>query len=83
MLVENISTGGALLMCPAIYNSVQPGQQLTDGELVLADANNPRVDVIVRWQFWPRIGVQFEKLSPDAASQISKLIESLKPTALS
>jgi hypothetical protein len=78
MLVENLSMGGALLMCPGIYESLRPGQRLSDGALVLSEANCPRVDVIVRWQFWPRIGVQFDGLTRDAAGQISELIETLQ-----
>jgi hypothetical protein len=78
MLVENLSMGGALLMCPVIYNSLQHGQCLPDVELVLSDTNSPRVNVVVRWQFWPRIGVQFDNLSANAASQISQSLETLK-----
>ena len=77
MLVENLSMGGALLMCPAIYESIQTGECLSDGELVLSDSNSLRVNAIIRWQFWPRIGVQFDQLSWDAAAQISQLLESL------
>ena len=83
MLVENLSMGGALLMCPAIYGSVQDGQCLPDGELMLSGASNPGVNVIVRWQLWPRLGVQFDNLSLDAASQISQLIETLECPVLS
>ena len=78
MLVENLSMGGALLMCPAIYGSLKDGQHLPDGELILSGSNNPRVNVIVRWQLWPRLGVQFDNLSGDAASQISQLIGTLR-----
>ena len=78
VLVEDLSMGGALLMCPAIYNSIQNGQCLRDGELVLSEGERPQVNVVVRWQFWPRIGVQFDNLSPDAASRISRLLETLK-----
>ena len=75
MLVENLSMGGALLMCPAIYGSLHDGQCLPDAELVLSEANIPRINLSVRWQFWPRIGVQFDAISADAASQISQLLE--------
>ena len=83
MLVENLSMGGALLMCPAIYGSVQNGQCLPEGELVLSGKNSPRVNVVVRWQMWPRIGVEFDNLSPDTASKISELLETLKSLVLS
>ena len=75
MLVENLSMGGALLMCPAVYGSLQNGQCLHDAELILSEAGSPRVNLNVRWQFWPRIGVQFDALSAAASSQISQLLE--------
>ena len=79
MLVENVSMSGAVLMCPAIYGSLQDGQRLPDGELILSGANNLRVNAIVRWQLWPRLGVEFDNLSAEAASQISQLIETAEP----
>src|SRR5213075_793080 len=66
MLVENLSMGGALLMCPGISESLHTGSHLSDGVLVLSKADSPRVDVIVRWQLWPRVGVQFENISTEA-----------------
>ena len=77
MLVENLSLGGALLMAPGIYDPLQPGQRLPEGALVFADDSGPNVTVIVRWQFWPRIGVQFDGLSDHAGAQIRLLLESL------
>jgi len=76
MLVENLSADGALLICPAI-SGLQNGQCLRDGELALSDKNTVRLNVIVRWQLWPRIGVQFDNLSPEAARQISQLLEKI------
>jgi hypothetical protein len=83
MLVENLSMGGASLMAPGIYEHVHPGQRLSDGVLVLSDANCASVSVIVRWKFWPRMGIQFDGLTRDAAAQISELLESLTPAVLS
>jgi hypothetical protein len=78
ILVEDLSMGGALLMCPVLSNSIQNGQCLRDGELVLSEGEKAQVNVVARWQIWPRIGVQFDNLSPDAASRISRLLETLK-----
>lgn len=78
MVVENLSMSGALLMCPVIYGSLHKGQCIPNAELVLSGMNIQRVNVIVWWQVWPRIGVQFHDLSADVALQIPELLETLK-----
>ena len=83
LYVENLSMGGALLMCPDICESLRNGQRLSDGVLVLSDANSTNVNVIVRWQLWPRVGVQFDGISHDAAAKISQLLRSLKASLVS
>ena len=83
MLVENLSMGGALLMAPGVCESLLPGQRLPNCALALSEAETVQVDVIVRWQLWPRVGVQFDGLSSDAADQISTfLLESLRPAVV-
>ena len=77
MVVENLSMSGALLMCPVIYESLHNGQCIPNAELVLSSMNIQRVNVIVWWQIWPRIGVQFHDLSADVALQISELLDTL------
>src|SRR6266480_3668929 len=71
LLVENLSAGGGLLMCPDICESLEINQCLRNGVLVLP-GGNPRLDAIVRWQLWPRVGVQFDNISQHAAAQISQ-----------
>ncbi len=84
MLVENLSMSGALLMAPGICDSLYPGERLSDATLIFSDTDTAEVDVIVRWQVWPRVGVQFDGLTSDAADQISKLLlESLRPAGYS
>ncbi len=84
MLVENLSMGGALLIAPSVCESLQPGQRFAQGVLALSPTNTPEVELIVRWQVWPRVGVQFDGLSSDAADKISQfLLESLRPAVLS
>jgi len=83
LFVENLSMGGALLMCPDICESLRAGQRLSDGVLVLSGADSTNVNVIVRWQLWPRIGVQFDSISHDAAAKISQLLRSLKASLVS
>jgi len=82
IFVENLSTGGALLMCPDICEALHVGRRLADGVLVLPDTEKAMVDVIVRWKFWPRVGVQFDGISPQTTAQLSLFLESLKATAL-
>jgi hypothetical protein len=77
LLVENLSTGGALLMCPEICESLQPGECLPDGVMTLP-GGTAGVNVVVRWTFWPRAGVQFEGISTEAAEQIAEFLESLR-----
>jgi hypothetical protein len=82
IFVENLSTGGALLLCPDICESLNIGRRLADGVLVLPDTEEASVDVIVRWKLWPRVGVQFDGISPETTAQLSLFLESLKATPL-
>src|SRR5262245_50625012 len=64
LLVENLSAGGALLMCPGMF--LHPDKRLDDCLLVLPDFGDVRLNLVVRWQVWPRVGVQFDHLSQEA-----------------
>ena len=77
MLVENLSMGGASLMCPSTYGLLQNGQCLRSAEMFLSNGNRPRMSLIIRWQLWPRLGVEFDNVSPEDAWQISELLETL------
>jgi PilZ domain len=79
VLVEDISTGGVLLMAPDICLSLNSGRSL-QGVLIFPEGR-AKVDAIVRWQLWPRVGVQFEGISSEASASISKLLESLRVKA--
>ena len=81
MLVENLGMDGALLigMCEA-FNA---GQRLSDATLVFSETESVQVDVVICWELWPRVGVQFEGLTSDAADRIAKfLADSLMPAVL-
>jgi hypothetical protein len=78
MLVENLSAGGALLMCPDVCELLQTGQKLRDGLLVLPEGVAEGVNIVVRWKLWPRVGVQFDGVPSKAAAQIEGLLESLR-----
>ena len=56
LLVEDISTGGVLLMAPDICLSLNSGRVL-HGVLMFPEGS-AEVDAVVRWQLWPRVGVQ-------------------------
>jgi len=76
LLVEDLSVGGAMLMCPDVCESLQTGQRLRGVVITLPDSH-ARVDFIVRWQLWPRVGVEFDKLSPETMAKISQFLASL------
>jgi c-di-GMP-binding flagellar brake protein YcgR len=78
LLVENLSAGGATLICPERAELVGEGEQLPDSILVLP--LGPRISVrpIVRWHIWPRIGVQFESIEEDSQQQITKFLRRVK-----
>jgi hypothetical protein len=81
MLVENLSSGGALLMCPDVCESLETGQCLRNGILVLPEGVSAGINVIVRWKLWPRVGVQFDGITPKAAHQIEELLGSTRSHA--
>jgi len=83
LFVENLSMGGALLMCPDICETLHTGQRLSGGVLVLSDADRTNLNLVVRWQLWPRIGVQFDGLSHEATAKISQLLRALKASLVS
>ena len=70
-------------MCPDICETLRGGQRLTDVVLVLSNENTTNVNVVVRWQLWPRVGVQFDGISHDATAKISQLLRSLKASMVS
>lgn len=79
LLVEDISTGGVLLMAPDICLSLNSGRVL-HGVLMFPEGS-AEVDTVVRWQLWPRVGVQFLAISRESSASISKFFESLRVRA--
>jgi c-di-GMP-binding flagellar brake protein YcgR len=75
LLVEDLSIGGALLICPDICESLEIGQCLHG--LLIMPCGKASVDVIVRWRVWPRVGVQFDGISPEVGAQISQVIDAV------
>ena len=75
LIVEDLSVRGALLLCPSIAQPPDVGHRFF-GELVLPDGRT-FVEAEVRWRLWPKVGVQFVGVSPEAVEQISRLITSI------
>jgi c-di-GMP-binding flagellar brake protein YcgR len=79
LLVENLSSGGATLICPDMAELLSDGEYLPESTLVLPDIRHIPVQPVVRWRMWPRVGVQFESLSSETQKQISQFLEGIKP----
>jgi len=75
LLVEDLSVGGALLMCPDIAETLDVGQCIPS--VLVLPSGRVRVDATVRWRLWPRVGIQFEGISSEDEKRIAQLIESL------
>ena len=75
LFIEDLSVGGAGLIWPDNPGNLRAGDQLPNCALVLPGIDPIPVQVIVRWQVWPKIGVQFERLSDGARRQISQFLQ--------
>ena len=75
LLIEDLSLGGALLICPDIAESLDVGQSIPS--VLILPNGKVRVDATVRWRLWPRVGVQFDGISSEDRAQIAQLIESI------
>src|SRR5262249_42901087 len=70
--VENLSDGGGLLMCSGMF--LHPGKRLDDCLLGFAAFVDGGVNLVVRWQVWARVGVQFDQLSQEATTKLSQFL---------
>jgi len=78
LLVENFSTGGALLICPEGSDSLQAGKRLPNCLLVLPQSGRIRLNATIRWHVWPKVGVQFDPISADARDRISRFLQAIE-----
>ena len=78
LLVENFSTGGALLICPEGSDSLQAGKHLPNCLLVLPQSGHIRLNATIRWHVWPKVGVQFDSISADARDRISRFLQAIE-----
>lgn len=75
LFVEDLSLGGAGLICPEDTDALSAGKRLADCTLVLPNVARIPLQAIVRWRLWPKVGVQFDPLSDDARQQISQFLQ--------
>ena len=75
LFIEDLSLGGAGLIWPDNPGNLRTGDRLPNCALVLPDSNPIPVQVVIRWQVWPKIGVEFDQLSEDARRQISQFLQ--------
>ena len=75
ILVENLSSDGASLIYPEESPLLQTGSSLKECRLSLAGTGDVRVNPIVRWRVWPKVGVQFDKIGEDARNQIARFLQ--------
>jgi c-di-GMP-binding flagellar brake protein YcgR len=82
LLVENLSAAGAQLICPELSEPFQSGQDFGDCVLVLPGVGHVPVKLAVRWAMWPKVGVEFTKISKQARQQINQFLNSVAKLSL-
>ncbi len=83
MLVENLSLVGAMLICPDLNQPFKSGHDFGDCELVLPGVGRVSVRPVIRWAMWPKIGVEFNRLSKQTRQGILQFINSVSKLSLS
>ena len=81
LFVEDLSLGGAGLICPEDTQALAPGQNLEHCTLVLPNVGRIPLQAVICWRFWPKVGVKFEGLNDNGRQQISQFLQasSLQP----
>lgn len=77
LLVENLNASGAMLICPELNDPFQPGEDFGDCILVLPGIGHAAIKAVILWAMWPKVGVQFTKLSKQARQQIDQFLNSV------
>ena len=80
--VENLSLAGAMLLCPELNEPFYPGQDFGDCVLVLPGVGHVDVRLEIRWAKWPKVGVEFTKISKQARQQILQFLNSAAKLSL-
>jgi len=58
-IVDELSAGGARLVCNKHFDRFYEGQLVGPAVLVLQDEGLPVVYPVVKWKSWPVVGVEF------------------------
>jgi PilZ domain-containing protein len=75
LFIEDLSLGGAGLIWPDNPGNLRPGDHLPKCSIVLPEAEPIPVQVVIRWQVWPKIGVEFDGLSENARHRIARFLQ--------
>ena len=75
LFVEDLSVGGAGLICPEDTDALNAGNRLPDCILVLPNVGRIPLQAIIRWRLWPKVGLQFDSISDDAREQIARFLQ--------
>src|SRR5207247_30798 len=74
LLVENFSTGGALLICPEGSDSLQAGKHLPNCLLVLPQSGHIRLNATIRWHVWPKVGGEVDSHRGAGADRTARFL---------
>lgn len=77
-VVEELGGAGARLVCPAHFDLFREGQLIGPCVLVLQDEGMPIVYPVVKWKFWPLIGVEFSKMAEKERQMIVRFMNNVE-----
>ena len=77
-VVEELGGGGARIVCPTHFDLFHEGQMLGPAVLVLQDEGMPVVYPVVKWKFWPVIGVEFMQMAEKERRMITRFMDGVE-----
>lgn len=77
-IVDELSAGGARLLCPKHFERFYEGQFVGPAVLVLQDEGLPVVYPIVKWKNWPVVGVEFMEIADKEREMIFRFLFKLE-----
>jgi len=78
LLVENLSESGAMLICPELSDPFQIGEDFGECILVLPGIGRASVKTVIRWAMWPKVGIEFDRISKRSRQQIVQFLNSVR-----
>lgn len=73
-VVDELSAGGARLVCSRHFESLSEGQLVGPAVLLLQDEGLPVVFPVVRWKNYPVVGVEFMDISEKHREMIFRFL---------